>query len=594
MLDQIVRAYASRHGLSVLYPYESRPDQGVLSDPATGRWYAVFMPVSGEEIGREEDVCQIMEAPFEPEMIRLLGTYAYCHEAVFMDRNTWLMFIMDENTDIQTYLSLLELSCTSVQNSSGHDQKDFSEEKEYGDVPLTFRKREKKEDTVPAQIEEVRRMYRQSQAAGLYSRNELFWRQACLLKDYTDDYVYQGRPWVNEISYNALTDRQLRGYFTWRTAVREDGCFPEKTPDCFIELYICELICCIHNSPEDTLPQLLMIRDLCMQEQRSCNYKAERLVNDFVMYYDLPVQYNERLLAGTQADDTLHRFIAFLEGKEEADLPFLTRVFHNRTERSVFLREHTEDFVHIFAKTVQKAQQTCPDILHQSLISESSWQYSVFTGALFYHEEPHADQRYWLSGHDCYQCIDDLWYFTVCSLNLNSSLIHETDRRMRIVYKYRKALRQKELDPALAQAVNEAILEYRHEQKLAARPKVEIDMSILGGIRDDAALTRESLLTEEDLLEEEEENEKEMLAREHTDTESIFTEEEKALICCLLEDRPLSTEPLLKNSSAALLADSINEKMMDELGDTVIEFDGDTPVLIDDYIDDLTEAVYDK
>ena len=66
------------------------------------------------------------------------------------------------------------------------------------------------------------------------------------------------------------------------------------------------------------------------------------------------------------------------------------------------------------------------------------------------------------------------------------------------------------------------------------------------------------------------------------------------MICCLLEDRPLSTEPLLKNSSAALLADSINEKMMDELGDTVIEFDGDTPVLIDDYIDDLTEAVYDK
>ena len=38
-----------------------------------------------------------------------------------------------------------------------------------------------------------------------------------------------------------------------------------------------------------------------------------------------------------------------------------------------------------------------------------------------------------------------------------------------------------------------------------------------------------------------------------------------------------------------MLVDRINERMMDEIGDTVIEFDGDRPVIIEDYEDDLRQ-----
>ena len=36
-----------------------------------------------------------------------------------------------------------------------------------------------------------------------------------------------------------------------------------------------------------------------------------------------------------------------------------------------------------------------------------------------------------------------------------------------------------------------------------------------------------------------------------------------------------------------LVVDSINEKLYDEIGDAVIEFDGDAPQLVEDYRDDV-------
>ena len=36
-----------------------------------------------------------------------------------------------------------------------------------------------------------------------------------------------------------------------------------------------------------------------------------------------------------------------------------------------------------------------------------------------------------------------------------------------------------------------------------------------------------------------------------------------------------------------LMVDSVNEKLYDEIGDAVIEFDGDTPQLVEDYRDDV-------
>ena len=37
----------------------------------------------------------------------------------------------------------------------------------------------------------------------------------------------------------------------------------------------------------------------------------------------------------------------------------------------------------------------------------------------------------------------------------------------------------------------------------------------------------------------------------------------------------------------SILCDSINEKLYELLGDTAIEFDGNRPLIVEDYIDDV-------
>ena len=41
----------------------------------------------------------------------------------------------------------------------------------------------------------------------------------------------------------------------------------------------------------------------------------------------------------------------------------------------------------------------------------------------------------------------------------------------------------------------------------------------------------------------------------------------------------------------SLATDAINEAFLDIVGDTVVDFDGDVPVLVEDYADDVREAL---
>ncbi|MDD6789785.1 MAG: tellurite resistance TerB C-terminal domain-containing protein, partial [Lachnospira sp.] len=43
----------------------------------------------------------------------------------------------------------------------------------------------------------------------------------------------------------------------------------------------------------------------------------------------------------------------------------------------------------------------------------------------------------------------------------------------------------------------------------------------------------------------------------------------------------------------SMTVDSINEKLMDEIGDTVLEWEGDTPAIIEDYREDI-RAFYEQ
>ena len=99
---------------------------------------------------------------------------------------------------------------------------------------------------VPKPAERVPQVIRAARSLGngtyqnWQSRETVFMKQGKLLAGYEDDYEYDGSVQCYYPTYQSLTDRQLRGYFSWRTRLRRGDI--RETSLSFAFLYIYELI----------------------------------------------------------------------------------------------------------------------------------------------------------------------------------------------------------------------------------------------------------------------------------------------------------------------------------------------------------------
>ena len=141
----------------------------------------------------------------------------------------------------------------------------------------------------------------------------------------------------------------------------------------------------------------------------------------------------------------------------------------------------------------------------------------------------------------------------------------------------------------------------REAARKAMLDSVKIDMSLLGEIRRDAAETRDSLIVEEENVFPETETapaaEPEAEKPESTQAapaalpDTPLDPEEYFFLHALLYGEEWRSRLKERHIQLSMLADGINEKMMDLIGDTVIEFAGDTPEIIEDYTEDLREMI---
>lgn len=203
---------------------------------------------------------------------------------------------------------------------------------------------------------------------------------------------------------------------------------------------------------------------------------------------------------------------------------------------------------------------------------------------------------------------------------------------------------------ALIPVIDQAIDEIERARLIASRPHITIDMHELARIRHDADITRDALIVDEQDAQAESTTEstiepsaeqpavprqKEQAGAPPSEAEttsapqltpipapaetlasmsasasvpmptpvptpvpapaptpphdSTATDTEHFLVRSLLNHEPYEDELHRRHESVSMLVDRINERMMDEIGDTVIEFDGDRPVIIEDYEDDLRQ-----
>ncbi|MBQ9006343.1 MAG: hypothetical protein IJ092_08210, partial [Atopobiaceae bacterium] len=68
-----------------------------------------------------------------------------------------------------------------------------------------------------------------------------------------------------------------------------------------------------------------------------------------------------------------------------------------------------------------------------------------------------------------------------------------------------------------------------------------------------------------------------------------LTTAESLVLQALLTGAAAPSDP--EGQMLSLVIDSINEKLFDVVGDAVIEYEGDDPVLVEDYLDDVREIL---
>lgn len=217
-----------------------------------------------------------------------------------------------------------------------------------------------------------------------------------------------------------------------------------------------------------------------------------------------------------------------------------------------------------------------------------------------------------------------------------SRMLRAVDRQMRIEWDYGHPLKQQKIPKFLDTMIEKACAE-THGREVAReleakRRRFEVDFSKLGDIRAAAATTREALLVDEeregyvpsaapatigetrpddaatpataapaaDAAAAVPESAESMVAMptaavpaatpaEHApsaDAPCGLTPDELALVRALLDGVPVP-KPVPGSPSIDMLVDSANEKLLDLLGDTPLEFDGDAPRVVEDYEDDL-------
>jgi len=453
----------------------------------------------------------------------------------------------------------------------------------YTDEPI-LRPASSLQNYMPPDIADLKSYGRQLYFEKYRSEEEIFVRQAERAVDIIDNADPVPPFFIYRPTYRSLTDKQLRAYFSWRHQLRQ-GQFSENPA--FVMLHMNELIHLIGaDSAEDAFDRLCELYEHC-----SDKYVINALcltLTDFYVYYQpdrspslLPVDLTDNKLlcvlcqAQTADDESLYTAIS--------------AVCAYHFDKSRFFKAHPELSRTAVCNTYRLVdnyyRETSPLHLFTCLFGRTiSVFHPLFRSAVFFERTPHAEATVDLTPLLRYTYQDGAWwrhvgYYSPKPEALLTHLMRNVDVALRKACRDPHRIKQAYLPDDLQALVDEAV-----RAALAPKPKViDIDLTKLDAIRRAADSTCEKLLVDE-------ETDTPLSpptpppARHNT---TPLDDAEYAVLCCLLDGGDAHTVAGQHHRMLSVVCDSINDKLFDIIGDSVIDFDGDTPRLIDEYVDDL-------
>ena len=429
----------------------------------------------------------------------------------------------------------------------------------------------------------------------------IFCEQGKLMAEFEDDFPYRGGFTSFYPTYRAMSYRQLRGYFTWRTRLRRGDL--QKTDLSFALVYVYELLNLIGcRDAAEAYGRLTAFAEAYGAHDRYLAGCIRPWLRDFTVYYGLPV----REFAETEDPSTDERLMRLTQPQTLTDdelYGLLTCFSSFRPENSRFYKACGADYREAVCRVYRTldARSLAEDgasLLEARLCRLQALPCTMFANAVFYDRLKTEDRVYKITPFFRYECRDGKWtcWRFARQGEKNTALgafMREIDCLMRKAYGFpHKTKRGAEGDPALPAVLKAELAAMRAAREEAARPRVTIDLSALADIRAAAAQTQGRLMTEEEMWTEPAPAPAPAPAPEQPQARPAAAEcalplgaEELAFLTALAAGDDPAPALKAKGIPPGVMAERVNDLLYETFADNVIDFDGDTPVLADYYLE---------
>ena len=419
-----------------------------------------------------------------------------------------------------------------------HQSARFSNEV-YADEPILKTGRQM-QNFLPDQYRKMREISRwqddpKGGAGRWLSEAELFYRQGLLMADFEDDCPYNGTFKSYFPTYNAMSDRQLRGYFTWRAQVRRGTI--EETSTSFAFLYLYELICGIGvDSPLDGFNKIKAFWDAYRAFEPGIDRFARVWLQDYAVFHGLDpkllrdsktVMFDNALIELRRAARDLSPVPAPSdlapkrrktseptlplppdEAGEERLMAAINALSTYNLNNSRLDRSHHRDLRHVACAVYVRMARYYDTHRKSGIVAslfgeETAMPYTMFASAVFFAPNRHEDCEYRLDPIHIYRCQNGFWEcMRIHGSRQKSSKLGEMmracDQRLRLSLDPTHPLKEEKVPKYLAKIIDDEIVAWLSWDAAHQPVKIDIDLSQLGHIRSAAAQTREALLIDEE------------------------------------------------------------------------------------------------
>ncbi|MCL2571951.1 MAG: TerB N-terminal domain-containing protein [Defluviitaleaceae bacterium] len=455
---------------------------------------------------------------------------------------------------------------------------------------------QRQSDPIKDKFQEMRRIFYDNP----YSRNDahLFYMQAKFMADFNDDYPLQEPFSMYYPNYQHMSYEQLRTYFTWRANTRLG--VHAHTSLSYIYVYIYELLSGIGSKgPAHGRDMLMNLWNAHRDETPVLDKYIPEWLKDYHIYYGLP------FMDFVKEHDFINYYpeLFMLSADSKHCLDLWNEISSYNITKSNFYKGNEDELHGCFHAVVEAIKAFCTSkgttiakLLTHEIYTGVPWR--PYNQALFYPWIKQADRKVELPGPEVYYCTNNIWTADISMHRTTRGdivgyIIRETESCLRKALKHKHQMTAYTQSMAksfrgftkigftrqsLGKIIEKTVADYHQSTK---RTVVVVDTKNLTRIRQESQETQDALIVPE------------IAAPPHKPAppplkNPLTSIEIEALTAFIQENIDLKSFADSKGIMPEVLADNINEKLSDIIGDNVLDEDFN---LYEDYLDQIKEMV---